>query len=77
METINKLKTKPPNKPQMKILRGIRALKIPTLQWDAFSWVDMIDWSTDSIHLPYKIECLSDAEASTTLWQPHCTLWFK
>jgi hypothetical protein len=70
METITKLRTNPPKKPRMKKLRGIRALKVPALQWDAFSWVDMINWQTASVHLPYIIERLSDHEVASTLWQP-------
>ena len=70
MKTIEKLRAKHSKKPRMKILKGIRPLKVPVLQWDAFSWVDMIDWKTASVHQPYIIERLSDDEVASTLWKP-------
>ena len=42
---------------------------IPTLKWDASSYIEMIDWSS-SIHLPY-IESMSDDEVADTMHQPH------
>ena len=59
MKTITQLRKKPRKKPRMMKLRGIWALKVPTLQWDAFS-----------VHLPFIIECLSDQEVASTLWKP-------
>ena len=70
MNTITRSRKKPPKKLRMIKLRGIRALKVPTLQWDAFSWVDMINWQTASVHLPFIIERLSDQEVASTLWKP-------
>ena len=71
LETIKKLRVKPPKKPRMRVLRGIRAFKVPTLQWDAFSWVDMIDWKTASIHEPYIIECFTEEKLAATQEQPY------
>ena len=69
---ITKLKEKPPKAPRAKVLRGIRSLKVPKLQWNAFSWVDIIDWNTISVHLPYIIECMSMEEITASMWQPPC-----
>ena len=44
---------------------------MPNLQWDAFSWVDMIDWEKASIHIPFIIECLSAEDIEATIQQPH------
>ena len=70
VDVVKKLRANPPKKPRKKILRGIRELKIPTLKWDASSYIEMIDWSS-SIHLPYIIECMSDDEVASTMHQPH------
>ena len=69
---IIKLKQKPPKAPRSGVLRGIRSLKVPKLQWNAFSWVDIIDWNETSVHLPYIIECLSEEEISACMWRPPC-----
>ena len=68
MEIIHKAKANPPKKPRSKHLKGIRSLKLPTLDWSAFSWVDLIDWSKTKVHLPHIIECLTDEEVASTLW---------
>lgn len=68
MEIIKKAKTKPPKKPRMKKLMGIRSLKLPTLDWSAFSWVDLIDWSKTTVHLPHIIESLTDEQVCSILW---------
>ena len=51
-----KLRTKPSKGPRAKYLRGIRSIKPPVFQWDAFSWVN-----------PYIIECLSYEEINCTI----------
>ena len=70
MGIIKKLRSKPPKKPRAKYLRGIRSIKPHTPQWDAFSWIDIIDWNSSSIHLPYIIECLTDEEINFTIFEP-------
>ena len=47
LEVIKKLKAKPNKKPRAKWARGVRPLKVPTLQWQAFSWIDMNIQSSD------------------------------
>lgn len=71
VDIIKKLKANPPKKPRMKVLRGIRALKVPLLQWNASSWVEIIDWDKASVHVPFIIECLTDDELEATLLKPH------
>ena len=59
VETIKKLRSKPPKKPRKKILRGIRSLQVKELNWEAFSWIDIINWKKASVHEPFIIECLT------------------
>ena len=71
VDIVLRLKSKPPKKPRMKVLRSVRALKVPVLQWDATTWVDIIDWSKASVHVPFIIECLSQEELTAALEKPH------
>ena len=71
VEMVKHFSAKPPKIPRKMVLRGIRQLRVPALQWSAFSWVDMIDWKKTPIHLPHIIECLSATEIDSTLNQPH------
>ena len=59
VETIKKLRSKPPKKPRKKILRGIRSLQVKELNWEAFSWIDIINWKKASVHEPFIIKCLT------------------
>ena len=72
MEKIMKLRNKPPRKPRAKLLRGIRSLKLPALNWNPYSWTDIIDWEKTTIHEPFIIECLSDEDIAASWWQPPC-----
>ena len=76
VDIVMKLKSKPPKKPRMKVLRGIRALKVPLLQWNASTWVEIIDWSKASFHVPFIIECLTNEELAATLQKPHVFPFF-
>ena len=71
VDIVLKLRTKPPKKPRMRVLRGIRALKVPLLQWSATSWEDMIDWKQASVHEPYIIECMTKEELKAAKMLPH------
>ena len=70
VETIKNLRSKPPKKPRKKILRGIRSLQVQKLDWEAFSWIDIIDWKR--VHEPYIIECLPMEVLEAALAQPYC-----
>lgn len=72
MEMIMKLRNKPPKKPRAKLLRGIRSLKVATLQWNPYSWTEIIDWKTSTVHEPFIIECLTNEEIAASWWQPPC-----
>jgi hypothetical protein len=71
VEIIKDLRQKPPKKPRMKKLRGIRARKVPILQWSASSWVNIIDWKNAEVHEPFIIECPTDEDLETALKEPH------
>ena len=40
------------------------------LDWEAFSWIDIIDWKR--VHEPYIIECLPMEVLEAALAQPYC-----
>ena len=56
----------------MKVLNGLRKFKIPTLQWGAKKWVDIIDWdSADStIHEPTILTRLDNEELNSAITTP-------
>ena len=70
VETIKKLRSKPPKKPRKKILRGIRSLQVKELNWEAFSWIDIINWKKASVHEPFIIECLTMEVLDSVLEEP-------
>ena len=70
VETIKNLRAKPQKKPRKKILRGIRSLQVKQLDWEAFSWIDMINWKV-GVHEPNIIECLSMEVLDATLEEPY------
>ena len=72
VETIKNLRSKPPKKPRKKILRGIRSLQVKKLDWEAFSWIDIIDWKKAGVHEPFIIECLPMEVLDATLAEPYC-----
>ena len=73
VETIKNLRSKPPKKPRKKILRGIRSLQVQKLDWEAFSWIDIIDWKKAGVvHEHYIIECLPMEVLEAALAQPYC-----
>ena len=70
VETIKNLRAKPQKKPRKKILRGIRSLQVKQLDWEAFSWIDMINWKV-GVHEPNIIECLTMEVLDATLEEPY------
>ena len=72
VKIIKDLRSHPPKKPRKKILRGIRSLQVRPLDWDAFSWIDIIDWKKPVVHEPFIIECLSLEVLEATLIEPYC-----
>ena len=69
---IQKARERPTKKPRMKVLNGVRKFKIPTLQWGAKKWVDIIDWdSADStIHEPTILTRLDNEELNSAITTP-------
>ena len=43
---------KNPHVPRQKILRGIRKLQIPEIQWDGSGWHELIDFNKVTISVP-------------------------
>ena len=66
-----KIRSKPPKKPRKKVLRGIRSLQVKELDWEAFSWIDIIDWKKASVQEPYIIKCLTMEDLDSALREPY------
>jgi hypothetical protein len=71
VKLVRQLRSKPPKKPRMKVLQGIRKFQVPLLQWNAATWQEMIDWKTAAVHEPYIIECISEEDLTAALDRPH------
>lgn len=56
---IKRIRVKPPKKPRKRVLQGIRKLEVPTLQWNATTWDQIIDWDKLVVHEPHILERLS------------------
>ena len=46
VRALAEFRAKPFKKPRLKLLRGIRKATVPTLNWGASKWTEIIDWDT-------------------------------
>ena len=60
-----------PNKPRQKLLRGIRKLVIPKINWDAQTWPDLINFAEIIISVPDIILKISDEDLKKILDNPY------
>ena len=62
VKTLTDFRAKPPKKPKLKLLRGIRNAKVPDLNWGATTWTEVIDWNKVKLHQEPRILARLTAE---------------
>ena len=45
-------------------------MQVKELDWEAFSWIDIIDWKKAGVHEPFIIECLTMEVLDSVLEEP-------
>ena len=72
VKLLQRARERPVKKPRMKILNGVRRFTIPTLQWGAKKWVDIIDWNSknSTIYEPTILSRLNNEELNAAIISP-------
>ena len=60
----------PPKVQRMKALKGIRKFSIPTLEWNAKTWCDIIDWKSVKVYEPAILAKLDTDQLNLTKLEP-------
>ena len=72
VELIKKARRNPPKVPVAKLAQGIRFNKIPSLNWEATDWTEMINISDVKFFEPAVTRNLSDEDISDIVERPAC-----
>ena len=60
-----------PHLPKLKLLRGIRKLQIPKINWDAESWDKVVDIESVPLAIPFIVSQIPEEEIQRIKERPH------